>query len=107
MDFGGNIIVADNHNHRIGKSHHRAMCPLWQALVSGAIERDGEWNVVQFNWPRGVALDGGGNIIVADMLNHRIPKITPQDPLWQALARRVIKTQKGRLLGSTIPGESQ
>jgi DNA-binding beta-propeller fold protein YncE len=34
--------------------------------------------VAKFNKPFGVAVDGDGNVIVADAFNHRIRKITPQ-----------------------------
>jgi hypothetical protein len=40
--------------------------------------RDGEGTVAQFNEPKGVAVDGGGNVIVADARNDRIRMITPQ-----------------------------
>ena len=40
--------------------------------------RNGEGNTAQFSGPRGVAVDGGGNVIVADKNNYRIRKISPQ-----------------------------
>jgi DNA-binding beta-propeller fold protein YncE len=77
VDGGGNVIVADNHNHRIRKitPHGRV------STLAGTGEwghRDGEGTIAQFNWPRGVAVDRGGNVIVTDMFNHRIRKITQQ-----------------------------
>eukprot|EP00959_Pyramimonas_sp_CCMP1952_P210492 4404927-Pyramimonas_sp.AAC.1 len=41
-------------------------------------DRDGEGNAAQFNDPSGVAVDGDGNVIVADTHNHRIRKVSPQ-----------------------------
>lgn len=41
-------------------------------------QRDGEGTVAEFIMPHGLAVDGDGNIIVADSRNHRIHKIRPQ-----------------------------
>ena len=38
---------------------------------------DGQGSSAHFCNPHGVAVDGDGNIMVADMHNHRIRKITP------------------------------
>ena len=38
---------------------------------------DGVGNVARFHIPNGVAVDGAGNIYVADSGNHTIRKITP------------------------------
>jgi DNA-binding beta-propeller fold protein YncE len=72
--------------------------------------RDGVGTVAhQFNEPRGVAVDGDGNVFVVDTCNHRIRKITSQGHVsrWQALARWGIETEKELLLSSTCPVVSQ
>ena len=44
--------------------------------ISGDV--DGPGGSSNFRGPRGLAVDGGGNVIVADTLNHTIRKITPE-----------------------------
>jgi DNA-binding beta-propeller fold protein YncE len=77
MGGDGNIIVADTSNHRI-----RRITPQGHvSTLAGTGEkgrRDGEGIVAQFKSPCGVAVDGDGNVIVADTCNHSIRKITPQ-----------------------------
>src|SRR5206468_2901642 len=43
--------------------------------VSGSA--DGTGSAARFNYPRGVAVDSGGNVYVADTQNNTIRKVTP------------------------------
>jgi len=77
VDGGGNVIVGDTMNNCIRKITPQGHV----STLAGNGEwcyRDGEGNAAQFDEPCGVAVDGGGNVIVADAFNHRIRKITPQ-----------------------------
>src|SRR2546430_15213839 len=39
---------------------------------------DGTGSTARFNQPQGVAVDGDGNVYVADTQNHMIRKVTPE-----------------------------
>jgi sugar lactone lactonase YvrE len=76
IDGSGNLYVADENNQRIRKiTSAGAVTTLAGSSTGGSA--DGTGAAAQFNYPTGVAVDGSGNVYVADKDNHRIRKITP------------------------------
>jgi len=76
VDGEGSFIVADTANHRI-----RKITPQGQVSTlagTGWGHRDGEGPVALFNEPCGIAVNGDGNLVVADSCNHCIRLVTPQ-----------------------------
>jgi sugar lactone lactonase YvrE len=76
VDSLGNVYVADSFNNTIRKiSSGGAVTTL--AGTPGIVgSADGSGGAAQFNRPGGVAVDGTGNVYVADSLNRTIRKIT-------------------------------
>jgi len=76
VDANGNVYVAD-----VGNNVIRMVTPA--GVVStfvGSGQRgaaDGAANIASFNAPTGVAIDGAGNLYVADYSNNLIRKVTP------------------------------
>lgn len=79
VDAAGNVFVADRDNNAI-----RRMTPAGVVTtlagggtsgVSGFLDATGR--AARFNDPHAVAVDGAGNVYVADRANHAIRKITP------------------------------
>ena len=78
----GNLYVADYLNHKIRKltrppSPENAWTVTTLAGSGDNGFRDDSASVSQFDHPYDVAVDAGGNVYVADSVNHRIRKITP------------------------------
>jgi hypothetical protein len=84
-DSSGNVYVADQGNNTI-----RKLAPDGTNWVVSTIaglapnygHADGSNSDARFNQPGGLAVDNGGSIYVADLLNNTIRKITPAGPNW-------------------------
>lgn len=73
-DAGGNLFVADESNRKIRSISSTGLVKtLAGSGVQGAA--DGAGSVAEFSIPRGVAIDGLGNIYIADYSNNTIRKI--------------------------------
>ena len=75
VDGSGNIYVSDNQMIREIKPGGAVTTRAGSAYNSGSA--DGTGSAAQFNWPSGIAVDGTGNVYVADSGNSAIRKITP------------------------------
>ncbi|MCX7009811.1 MAG: hypothetical protein NTY53_21640, partial [Kiritimatiellaeota bacterium] len=76
VDGAGNVFVADTQNHLIRKiSPAGVVTTVAGAGVAGSA--NGTGTVARFNTPYGIAVDGLGNLLVADTGNHTIRQITP------------------------------
>jgi sugar lactone lactonase YvrE len=76
IDATGNIYVADYGNNLIRKvTPNGVVSTLAGSGSAGAIDATG--TLASFNGPAGIAVDGSGNVYVADFHNNLIRKITP------------------------------
>jgi len=76
-DNAGNLYVADTNNHTIRKivASTGAVTTL-AGLAGSSGSVDGTGSAARFNNPSGVAVDGAGNVYVADTLNHTLRKVS-------------------------------
>lgn len=88
VDQDGSIIVADRINHRIRRIDLNSQ---EVSTIAGSSQgtRDGLVSEAQFNNPYGVAVGDSGEIIVADLSNHKI---------------RMIKSGEVATIGGTVRG---
>ena len=79
VDGAGNVYVADTANNMIRKITPAGVVTTLAGTPghAGVGSADGIGGKAQFRNPWGVAVDGSGNVLVADMSNDTIRKITP------------------------------
>jgi hypothetical protein len=76
LDSSGNLFVADSSNHTIRKVVVATGAVTTLAGTTGMSgSTDATGTAARFNRPYGLALDGTGNLFVADFSNHTIRKV--------------------------------
>ena len=75
-DGAGNLYIADFGNNRIRKVDSAGVISTVAGSGTAGFSGDGgAATAAQLNSPNGMALDGAGNLYIADGLNHRIRKV--------------------------------
>ena len=74
---GENVYVVDNITSRIRKVSGGIITTIAGTGTPGYSGDGGQATSAQLNYPEGVAVDGQGNLYIADAYNQRVRKITP------------------------------
>jgi len=78
VDASGNLYIADRDNHVIRKIAAGGIVSTVAGNSTYGYSGDGgAATAAQLNTPNGVAVDGAGNLYIADTNNHRIRQVTP------------------------------
>lgn len=76
FDKSGNLLIADTWNHRIRRIDRSGIITTIAGNGKAAFAGDGGAATdASLNSPQGIALDGEGNLLIADTWNHRIRRI--------------------------------
>lgn len=76
VDAGGNLFVSDTGNNTIRKITSAGAATTIAGSVGSTGSSDGTAQNARFNQPGGIAVDGAGNLYVADTQNHTIRKVS-------------------------------
>ncbi|HND61800.1 MAG TPA: heme-binding protein [Opitutaceae bacterium] len=77
LDAAGNVYVADSYNNTLRRISTAGVVTTLAGLPGVAGTTDGTGTQALFNNPTGLAIDGAGNIYVADTGNSTIRRVTP------------------------------
>jgi len=95
VDSAGNLFIADTSNHRIRRVSPDGVITTVAGNGSRGFSGDGGTATsAELNYPWAVAVDGAGNLFIADAVNYLIRKVS---------AGGIITTVAG---GGTLPGAS-
>jgi hypothetical protein len=77
-DGSGNVYISDQGNHRIRKINYSTgiISTIAGSSTAGFSGDGGAATSAQLYYPSGIAIDGSGNIYIADQANQRIRKVT-------------------------------
>ena len=78
VDEDGNVYIADSYNHRVRRVDPAGIISTFAGNGPGAFAGDGGPAVqARLNNPVGLAVDGDGNIYIADNDNRRVRRVDP------------------------------
>ena len=106
IDATGNIYIADTGNGRIRTIGADGV--IRTIAGNGTADFDGDGGLAlsaALNSPTGLAVDGGGNIWIADTMNNRVRKLTPAPIAVEQTAPLAVANAASYLSGPVAPGE--
>lgn len=75
---GDILYIAERANNRIRQVSADGIITTIAGTTAAGFSGDGgPGSLAQLNWPGGLALDGAGNLYIADSFNHRVRKLLP------------------------------
>lgn len=79
IDSSGNLYVSDNAYHRVRRVTSDGLIRTVAGTGQIAFAGDGgAATAAALNQPEGIAIDEGNNLYIADQLNHRVRRVSPQ-----------------------------
>jgi sugar lactone lactonase YvrE len=77
-DTAGNLFISDTGNARVRKVSHDGIIATIAGITTPGFSGDGGPAILaRLSGPRGLAVDSGGTLFMADSFNNRIRRVTP------------------------------
>lgn len=104
VDSAGTVFVADTNNSTIRAIAPSGLVSTFAGVATGSSydALDGLGGDARFYKPEGLAFDGAGNLLVADVYDYAIRKVTPAGVVSTLAGASPL----GRWYGSGLPGSS-
>ena len=77
VDGQGNVYISDSGNARVRKVSGRTITTIAGTGTAGFSGDGGPAAAAQLNQPEGLAVDGQGNLYIADYGSHRVRRVSP------------------------------
>jgi sugar lactone lactonase YvrE len=110
VDGAGNVYIADTFNNQIEKVTPAGSLSVIAGTGTAGSPIAGPATNSDFGFPTGVAVDGAGNVYIADRGNNEIEKVTPQRWRSRSPGRKLLGERRRsprpppRQPGSPSPG---
>jgi uncharacterized protein (TIGR03437 family) len=105
VDGAGNLFIAEQLNHRVRKVTPAGTISTLAGTGTPGFSGDGGLaTLAELNYPAAVAMDGAGNLFIADMHNYRVRKLTPVTSSAPSINAGGILNSASYASGAVAPG---
>jgi len=91
IDSAGNVYVADSSNHLIRRIDAQGRVSTVAGLAGVKGFADGRGAQARFSHPQGLAFDRAGNLLITDLENHLLRRMTPEGVVTTLAGRAGLK----------------
>lgn len=107
LDGQGNVFVSDTYNQVIRKISPAGVVSTLAAVAGAQGSQDGACGQASFSYPKGLAVNSAGNVVLADDSNNSVREILPNANLPGNTTGCLVKTVAGAGVAGFLDGKGQ